>query len=147
MHSSASRRFVIVLGVAVAAAALATGVGARTPSVLNCGSLSTGPTAFSPGKTGGPECLLRAYAQHCRPAVYELSRFGIDTIARDNFRLVMDSGRCRIKVATSFTVVPQKPRPQGSGACSNLSARGKDIIASGCVGSDLQSFFSLTGKS
>jgi hypothetical protein len=90
--------------------------------------------------------LLNADRQHCRAAVYELSIFGIDTIARDEFRLVTDGGICRIKVATSFTVVPQKPRRGGSGECSSLSARGSDVVASACVGSGLPRSFSLTGK-
>lgn len=94
----------------------------------------------------GAVCLLHAYRQHCRAAVYELSVFGIDTIARDEFRLVSDGGNCRIRVATSFTVVPQKPRPQGSGECSSLSVRGSDVVAAGCVGSGLPRSFSLTGK-
>ncbi len=115
--------------------------------MLDCGSLSTGPTTLSPAKRAGAECLLRAYRLHCRPAVYELSSFGIDTIARDSFRLADgNNGRCSIKVATSFTVVPRKPRPEGSGECSKLDARGTDIVASGCVGTGLPTSFSLTGK-
>jgi len=109
--------------------------------------MSAGPSALPAGKgLSGAACLLHDYRQRCRAATYELSIFGIDTIARDEFRLVSVTGNCRIKVTTSFTVVPQKPRQEGSGECSSLSARGSDVIASGCVGSDLQRSFSLTGK-
>jgi hypothetical protein len=140
-------RFVLtLLGLGAAAGALAICAGAATPRVLDCGSLSTGSTALSHGTTSGAMCLLHAYRQHCAPARYELSTFGIDTIARDEFRLVTKSGRCTVAITTSFTVVPQKPRPQGSGECSSLVARGADVVASGCVGNGLPSSLSLTGK-
>jgi hypothetical protein len=91
-------------------------------------------------------CLLHAYQQHCRPAAYELSIFGIDTVARDDFHLVNQNGGCRVQVTTSFTVVPQKPRPQSHGQCSNLAKRGTDVIADGCTGTGLPRSISLTGK-
>ena len=78
--------------------------------------------------------------------MYELSIFGVDTIARDEFRLVMLDGACRVKVTASFTVVPQRPRPQGSGECRWVAMRGSDVIAGGCTGSGLPSTISLTGK-
>ena len=132
---------------AVAAGALAGSGGAATRSVLDCGSMAVGPTGLPAGRgISGAVCLLHAYRRHCRAAVYELSEFGIDTIARDEFRLVSVGGSCRIKVATSFTVVPQKPRSQRSGECSSLSVRGSDVVAGGCVGSGLPRSFSLTGK-
>jgi hypothetical protein len=137
---------IAVMLAAGCAGSLAMGTGAAMSSVLDCGSLSAGTTVLSPGKGGGAACLLRAYQQHCRPAVYELSMFGVDTIARENFRLVRERGGCRIKVATSFTVVPQKPRPGARGECSTLRARGTDVVAGGCVGSGLPRSFSLTGK-
>ena len=121
--------------------------GAATPSALDCGSMSVGPTALPAGKRiGGATCLLRAYRQQCRAAVYELSIFGVDTIARDEFRLVSDGASCRIGVATSFTVVPQKPRPQGNGECSSLSVSGSNVVAGGCVGSGLPRTISLIGR-
>jgi hypothetical protein len=147
VQSSSMRSFLLTSFVlAAAAGALAVTAGASTPSILNCGSLTEGPTALAPRSGGGAACLLHAYRQQCRPAVYKLSAFGIDTIARDDFRLVTSSGRCRVRVTTSFTVVPQKPHPQGSGECSTLATRGTDVVASGCVGTGLPSSFSLTGK-
>jgi hypothetical protein len=114
-------------------------------SVIHCGSTTVGPTVIPSGKAGGALCLLRAYRSNCQPAVYSLSMFGIDTITRDNFRVVKELGRCRINVATSFRVVPQKPRPGMSGQCSMLTKRGADIVASGCVGKGLPASISLTG--
>jgi len=140
-------RLVFLVAVVLAAAAGWVVLSASAATVINCGSLTIGPTALPTGKNGaGPVCLLRAYRQQCRPAAYELSRFGVDTIARDDFRVVSTNGRCRINVTTSFTVVPQKPHSTGSGECSNLSPLGNDVIARGCVGSGLPSSLSLTGK-
>jgi hypothetical protein len=136
----------ITLVVVGTAAVVALGAVAARPPVLDCGSISVGPTALRPGTSSGAACLLRAYRQHCRPAVFELSIFGVDTIARDGFRLVMLDGACGVKVTTSFTVVPQKPRPQGSGECRTLAMRGSDVIAGGCTGSGLPSTISLTGR-
>jgi len=135
----------VVFAVAAVGAALATNAGA-TKTLLQCRSLTTGPTALPGGGSAGALCLLHAYRQNCRPAVYELSMFGVDTIARDTFRVVSESGRCRVQVTTSFTVVPQKPRAQGSGRCSVLDARGTDVVAGGCVGVGLPRSISLTGR-
>jgi hypothetical protein len=143
MRSRASIPVAILL---VAAGALAVGTHAATPAVLDCGSLTVGPNVLSPGKRAGAACLLHAYQQRCRPAVYVLSMFGVDTIARDTFRLVSVRGRCRVTVATSFTVVPQKPHRAGSGECSTLTARGTDVVAGRCVGAGLPGSFSLTGR-
>ena len=136
----------LVAFVLAAAAAGLLAIGADAAAVVNCGSLTVGPTALPTGKTGGAVCLLHAYQQHCRPSVYELSRFGVDTIARDDFRVVSTNGRCRINVTNSFIVVPQKPHLVGSGGCSSLIAFGTDVIARGCIGSGLQSAYSLTGR-
>jgi hypothetical protein len=136
----------LLLAIAALCFGLATSAGATTPTLLRCGSLTTGPTALPSGGSRGALCLLRAYRQHCRPAVYELATFGIDTIARDDFRVVGERGRCRVQVTTTFTVVPQKPRRQGSGLCSVLDLQGTDVVASGCLGAGLPESLSLTGK-
>ena len=124
----------------------AVNLGAARLSVIQCGSITVGPTAIPSGKTGGALCLLHAYRSHCEPALYGLSTFGVDTIARDIFRVVEVQGRCRINVVTSFRVVPQKPRPGVSGRCSMLAERGADVVATGCVGKGLPASISLTGK-
>jgi hypothetical protein len=130
----------------VMADAFAMNADAAVLSVINCGSTTVGPSAIAPGKTAGALCLLHAYRSNCRSAVYSLSTFGIDTIARDNFRLVRLRGICRINVTTSFRVVPQKPHAVASGQCSTLTQRGTEIVASDCVGKGLPASISLTGK-
>ena len=136
-----------LIGVALATAAGQVALGAAATGVIDCGSLTVGPTALPTGKNGGgASCLLHAYQQRCRAAVYELSSFGVDTIARDDFRVVSTNGRCRVNVTSSFTVVPRKPHLVGSGGCSSLNAVGGDVIARGCVGGGLESSFSLTGR-
>ena len=130
----------------VSADALATNTGVARLSVIQCGSTSVGPTAIPSGKTDGALCLLRAYRSNCETAVYSFSTFGVDTIARDTFRVVKERGQCRVNVVTSFRVVPQKPRPGMSGQCSKLAKRGADVVASGCVGKGLPALISLTGK-
>jgi hypothetical protein len=149
----AARTVVVLVGpIAVLLAvlqtdAVAANAGASVLSVTDCGSISVGPgSAGSGGKAAGALCLLRAYRSNCHPAVYSVSMFGIDTIARDSFRLVRMGGRCRIDVATSFRVVPQKPHPVASGQCSTLARRGTDVVAYGCVGKGLSASISLTGK-
>jgi hypothetical protein len=129
-----------------AAATLAVSAGAAAPAVLRCTPATVQAGVLTPAGRGGASCLLRAYRQHCSPAVYVLSTFGVDTIARDTFRLVAGEGRCRIEVATRFTVVPQKPRAGGTGRCTSLAARGADIVATGCAGGGLQPSVSLTGR-
>jgi hypothetical protein len=131
--------------VVAAAAAPAVNAGAAAPAVLRCAPATVQAGRLSPAGRGGASCLLRAYRQHCRPAVYVLSTFGVDTIARDTFRVVSIEGRCRVEVATRLTVVPQKPRPGGTGRCTSLAARGADIVATGCTGGGLQPSVSLTG--
>jgi hypothetical protein len=129
---------------AAAVQAHATRAHAAAPAVTDCGSATVGPTAIG-GKSGGALCLWHAYRSNCQPAVYRLSRFGIDTIARDTFRLVRARGHCRIAVTASFSVVPQKPHPVGSGRCSALVRVGTDVVAKRCVGKGLPASISLDG--
>jgi hypothetical protein len=89
---------------------------------------------------------LHAYQSNCRPAVYSISRFGVDTIARDTFRLVQAQGHCRINVTATFRVVPQDPHAVGSGQCSTLVRLGTDIVARRCTGKGLPASISLTGS-
>jgi hypothetical protein len=141
MRSRATSSAAIV--VVAVAAALAVNAGAAAPAVLRCAPATVQAGVLSPVGHGGASCLLRAFRQHCRPAADELSTFGVDTIARDTFRLADVKGRCRVEVATSFTVVPQKPRPGGTGRCTGLAVRGADIVATGCVGGGLNRSVSL----
>ena len=112
----------------------------------SCGSLTVSGTATVTAHTGrGAPCLLAAF-RTCTPASYELSQFGVDTIARTSFGIQRKNGSCEVTVGTSLRVVPQKPRPSGSGDCTGLAHRGTDIVATGCRGTGLDSTISLTGR-
>jgi hypothetical protein len=113
----------------------------------SCGSLTvSGTGTVTAHAGGGAACFLAAF-RNCTRASYELSRFGVDTIARTSFGIVKRDGRCQVTVATSLRVVPQKPRASGSGDCTGLSRRGTDVVATGCRGAGLTGTISLTGRS
>jgi hypothetical protein len=119
---------------ATAVAAVAASPAARaSPTIQNCGSLARGPGGATPGTGAGARCLLRAYDDHCRPAVYVLSLFGVDTIANDRFRLARGTGGCLVQVTISARVVPQPPR-QHHGICRSLARRSGHVVASRCSG-------------
>jgi len=140
-------RSLLVLFIAVTIGATVTVGGATSAGkTVNCGTLSVGPGALVHGSKAGANCLLRAYQQHCRSAVYRLSRFGVDTISVAQFRVVSRSSRCEIAVTTTFRVVPQLPHPTGHGYCSVIGRRGSDIVVTGCTGTGLTSVISLTGR-
>jgi hypothetical protein len=134
---------------ALAASTIVAGVAAlpghATPAVLNCGSLSLGPGNTERGAVTGARCLLRAYGQHCEPAVYALSLFGVDTIATDHFRLARESGRCLIEVTMSFRIVPQ-PARQHSGVCRTLALKSRQVVAGRCTGASIPASIVLDPK-
>jgi hypothetical protein len=112
----------------------------------SCGSLTVSGTGTVTARTGaGASCFLAAF-RNCTPASYELSQFGVDTVARTSFGILHRSGRCEVTVGTSLRVVPQKPRPSGGGDCTGLVRRATDIVATGCRGTGLNSTISLTGR-
>jgi hypothetical protein len=78
--------------------------------------------------------MLRAYRHGCTTATYELSSFGVDTIATLRFQLVRRSGSCTVAVTRSFHVVPQKARVTAVGRCKTLRRTATDIVATGCGG-------------
>src|SRR6516164_267951 len=81
----------------------------------NCGSLSIGPGSAHLGKGPGARCMLAAYQDHCRKAGYQLSYFGVDTIAIRAFNVNARTGHCGIDVTTRYRVVPQPSRVTGQG--------------------------------
>ena len=133
MVRSLTRLFCLLLAIAAVAAAAATQPGRAATAVLNCGSLSVGPGGTQHGTATGSRCLLRAYRQHCQPAVYALSLFGIDTIATDHFRLTRLNGHCLVNVTINFHVVPQ-PARRHNGACRTLTLKSGHVVAGGCTG-------------
>lgn len=106
------------------------------PSIQNCGSLSIGPGGTERVAGAGARCLLQAYQQDCRPAVYVLSLSGIDTLAVDSFRLTRGSGKCLVEVTISSRVVPQ-PARQHHGVCRTLVLRSRHVVAGRCTGESI----------
>jgi hypothetical protein len=127
-----------------ASLAVAASAGAGASRMQVCPARSIGPGALARGSTAGAECLLRAYRHGCPAAEYELSSFGVDTVATLRFQLVRRSGSCAIDVTRSFRVVPQKPHVMAAGRCKTLRRTAADIVAAGCRGSGLSATTSLT---
>jgi len=129
----------VSVGLALPLAAAATA--SPAPS---CGQRSAGPGALVRGTDAGAECMLAAFEHHCRPASYELSVFGVDTIARDSFSLRARGAGCEVVLVASFEVVPRL-RSSHSAQCSALVRQGSQILASGCMGAGVPHQVSLTG--
>ncbi|SRR5581483_4959969 len=125
---------VVLLALAAATAQAAT---------RDCGTLSVRSGSVYQGARNGPTCFLAAF-ERCRAATFTLSVFGLDTVATDVFRVVA-RGACRVEVAGTFHVVPQKPHSL-SAVCRAVRRSGADVVAVGCTGS-LQGPISLTGRS
>jgi hypothetical protein len=123
----------LILVAAAIAATTRSALGNASSAIQNCGTLSLDPGGDERGAATGATCLLHAYQQGCRPAVYVLSRFGIDTIATDRFRLARDNGRCSVDVAISFRVVPQ-PAQTHNGVCRSLALKSGHVVAGRCTG-------------
>lgn len=126
------------------AAALAVVASAAASRTLTCPPRSIGPGALARGSTAGAECMLRAYRHGCTSAEYQLSSFGVDTVATLRFQLVRRNRVCAIDVTRSFRIVPQKPHVTAVGRCKTLRRSGADIVATGCTGSGLMTTMSLT---
>ena len=133
-------KLALLCSVLLAAVAAGTAHGA-TPR--NCGTLSIGPGSLHRGDSSSPSCLLQAY-RHCRPATFTLSSFGVDTIAKDVFRVGRSGVICQVSVLTSFEVVPQHPHLSHA-SCRRVQRLAGDIVATGCTGS-LPPTISLTGR-
>lgn len=142
--SSLEMRRTIALVAVIAALAGVAAAGAAVPGPRACGSMSIGPGALKRGSTKAAECLLRRYEQQCRPAVYELSMFGVDTVETERFQVGHVNGRCEIAVTRAFSVVPQKPRVTAHGHCRTLRQSAANVVAGGCSGSGLEATVSLT---
>jgi len=136
-------RLSFVVAVTVAAIAVAPATATQTqPAAVECGALSVGPGGDEHGATAGARCLLHAYQQHCRSAVYVLSMFGVDTVASDRFRLVRVSGHCLVDVTISFRIVPQRARTH-NGICRTLALKSTHVVAGRCTGTNIPSSLAL----
>jgi hypothetical protein len=137
-------RAALVFSCLVLAAALAAVAHAADSRTTTCRAKSIGPGALAHGSTAGAECMLRAYVRGCTSAEYELSSFGVDTVATLRFQLVRRSGVCAIDLTRSFRVVPQKPHVTATARCKALRRTAADIVATGCTGRGFTATVSLT---
>src|SRR5215469_16565424 len=97
-------RLALLCSVLFAALAVGAAHGART----SCGSYVIGPGALRHGNPAGATCLLKAY-RSCRPAMYVLAGFGVDTESTTAFHVVRLGSTCRVAIDATFRVVPQTP--------------------------------------
>ena len=75
-----------------------------------------------------------AFQQGCTPADYRLSKFGVDTVNTEEFRVALRRGHCAVDVTTSFRVVPQQPHVTGKRQCAVLRRSGAGVVAVRCSG-------------
>ena len=120
----------MAIAAVVGAGVVAAGADAAT---VHCLARSIGPGPYRQGGTSGAACMLSEYRDHCHPADYLLSAFGVDTARREMFSLVVRSHRCRIVVTETFRVVPQKPHLVSQRVCARLRQLGSDIVADRCT--------------
>jgi hypothetical protein len=120
----------------------AVAVGAAHGATTSCGAYSIGPGAVRHGNAAGATCMLREY-RSCRPAMYVLAAFGVDTESTTAFRIVRLGGPCRVTVDATFRVVPQTPH-RYHGTCRRIQRLAGDIVVTGCGGT-LPATISLTG--
>src|SRR5579862_7080504 len=133
-----------VVALASVLVAVAAGAAHAQPALTSCPPRSVGPGALVHGGRTGALCFLHAYRQGCLAAQYELSSFGVDTIATVRFGLQRRNGSCSIAVTGTFRVVPQKPHVTSDGRCMKLRTTANDIVATGCSGKGLTTTISLT---
>jgi hypothetical protein len=116
-------------------------------ALTSCGTSSIGPGAIvHPSRAGGARCFLAAYRDNCRPATFQLSMFGVDTVATRDFRVVRSAAGCRVSVTTSFRVVPQPAHVTGTGTCRRLRSIGTNVVADACTGRGVPARISLTSS-
>ena len=90
-------------------------------------------------------CLLAAYRDHCRPADYTLSAFGVDTAHTLTFRTGRRPNGCAVLVTESFHVIPQKPRVTGRRTCLRVRKTTSDVVADRCTPRGTVSLTKLAG--
>jgi hypothetical protein len=99
-------------------------------AATQCQARSVGPGSLRRGGTAGAACMVAAFDDHCRPAGYTLSSFGVDTVRTEAFRLV----GCTVYVTETFRVVPQQPRVLGRFVCKRIrKTSAGDVVADRCT--------------
>jgi hypothetical protein len=127
---SRAARPAAAVAVLVAAGVAAAGAGAAT---VHCLAASIGPGSLR-HPSSGAHCMLLEFHDHCHPADYVLSEFGVDTAHEESFRLALQSHRCRVLVTETFRVIPQQEHMVGRRTCKRLRQSGSDVIADLCTG-------------
>ena len=122
------------LAVAVAVACFAALASNASAAAVHCPAAQLGPGSYRQGGTAGARCMLAEYRDHCHPADYLLSAFGVDTAHQETFRLAVQARRCRIVVTETFRVIPQQQHMVGQRVCARLRLAGSDVIADRCTG-------------
>jgi len=145
-YRSSMRVGLASLLVLVAAFAVAgpTSASRSASATRTCPARSIGPGALIRGNRTGAACMLHAYRHGCLPADYELSSFGVDTVATVRFRLFRRGGACAIDVTRSFRVVPQEPRVSATARCKAIRQTAAGIVATGCSGTGFAKTVSLS---
>jgi hypothetical protein len=124
-------RSLALLTALVSAAALAASAGAATGG--QCQARSIGPGSLHRGGTAGASCMLAAFDDHCRPAGYTLSSFGVDTVRTFSFRTAARGNGCAVYITETFRVVPQQPGVLNRRVCARVHKTDAGIVADRCT--------------
>ncbi|HUZ97936.1 MAG TPA: hypothetical protein VMU74_01120 [Gaiellaceae bacterium] len=102
-------------------------------AVTQCQARTVGPGSLRRGGTAGASCMLAAFDDHCRPAAYTLSSFGVDTIRTFSFRTTAHGNGCAVSITETFRVVPQQPRVLSRRVCARVHKTDAGIVADRCT--------------
>ena len=114
-------------------------------AATQCQPRSVGPGSLRRGGTAGASCMLAAFDDHCRPAAYTLSSFGVDTVREVSFRMAARGNGCAVSVTETFRVVPQQPRVLEHLVCARVHKTDAGIVADRCAPARTVSLTKLSG--
>jgi len=89
--------------------------------------------------------MLAAFDDHCRPAGYTLSSFGVDTIREVSFRTAVRGNACAVYTTETFRVVPQQPHVLNRLVCARVHKTDAGIVADRCTPAGTVSLTKLPG--
>jgi hypothetical protein len=104
-----------------------------TAGVTQCQARTVGPGSLQHGGTAGASCLLAAFEANCRPAVYTLAAYGVDTIHSLQFRTARRTTGCAVLVTESYRVIPQQPHVTAHRACARVHKAAAGVVADRCT--------------
>ena len=114
-------------------------------AATQCQARSVGPGSLRRGGTAGASCMLAAFDDHCRPAAYTLSSFGVDTIRTFSFRTAARASGCAVYITETMRVVPQQPRVLERLVCARVHKTDAGIVADRCTPAGTVSLTKLSG--